>query len=169
MNWTQGLFRIWLLFSVLWLAAVGDFASKAFWVPVPFYGNYQHSPQIKEMPWKTDWSKPYYEITDAPGKGKFPESFATLDDQYVEKWDEDVKAGRTVEIDFPDGAHLYLTAQLTKDDQKLLANLFWEQRWRRYADKILPWLALAFGPPLTLILGAIAVKWIARGFRHSVS
>jgi hypothetical protein len=117
MNWVRGLFRIWLLFSVLWLASVGYFASKVFWVPVPFYGNYQHSPQIKEMPWKTDWSKPYYEITDAPGKGKFPESFATLDDQYVEKWDADVKAGRTVEINFPDGTYLYLTAQLTKDDQ----------------------------------------------------
>ncbi|SRR6266481_944525 len=166
MNWAQGLFRIWLLCSVLWLAAVGYFASKTFWVPVPFYGNYQHSSQLKEMPWKTDWSKTYYEITYAPGKGKFPESFAVLGDEYVEKWDADVKAGRTIQINFPDGAHLYLTAALTPGDQTLLAKLFWEQRWWRYADKVVPWLALAFGPPLFLILAATAIKWITRGFRQ---
>jgi hypothetical protein len=52
MNWARGLFRVWLLFSVLWFASVGYFASKVFGVPLPFYGNYQHMAQIKEMPWK---------------------------------------------------------------------------------------------------------------------
>jgi len=99
-------------------------------------------------------------------KGNFPESFDSLDDEYIQKWDADVKAGRTVEIEFPDRAHLYLTAQLTEDDINLLSKLFWEQRWNRYASKILPWLALAFGPPLMLLLGAAVIKWIARGFRQ---
>ena len=75
MNWAKGLFRIWLICSVIWFPAIGYFACKVFWAPIPFFGNYQNNVQIREMPWKTDWTKPYYEIAYPPGKGKFSGEF----------------------------------------------------------------------------------------------
>jgi hypothetical protein len=163
MNWTQGLFRIWLLASVFWIATTSYFASRAL-APFPFGGNYQYTWQIKEMPWVTDWSKPFYEIANAPSKGKFPDSFSPIEPQHIEEWDKDVKSGKMVSIHFPDESYLYVTAQLTKADQEILARTYWDQRWHRYFDKFLPWLELVFGPPLGILLAWLAIRWIGRGF-----
>jgi hypothetical protein len=165
MNWVKGLFRIWLASSLLWLGVTGYYAVRHFAVPAPFYGNYQYNTQLKEMPWKTDWSKPLYEIAYAPGKGTFPETFYLMAEDLAQKWDGEVKAGRMIEISFPDRTHLYLAAQLTKDDQTFLAQLFWSERWWRYASKILPWLALVLGPPLGFLALGILILWVGRGFR----
>jgi hypothetical protein len=168
MNWSRGLFRIWLLSSLLWLAVISYWASSVFLVPRPFAGSYQYSWPLKEKPWDTDFSKPFYEIAYPPGKGEFPDSFDPVEDEYIQQWDADVKAGKMVTIDFPDGASLYLSSQLTKDDQRLLSQEFWSDRWHRYASKLLPWLKLAFGPPIALFLAGLATRWIGRGFRKVV-
>ena len=101
---------------------------------------WQYIKQPKEMPWNTDWSKPFYEIIYPPGKGRFPDEFAPVEEEYIQKWDEDVKAGKKVTIEFPDFSDLYLDAALTKQDQEYLSNLFWQQCWYRYWSKIAPWL-----------------------------
>jgi len=117
MNWKLGLFRLWFLATALWVLGVGYFAFLAFDKPTPFRGDYQYSEQLKDVPWNTDWSKPLYEIIDPPGKGRFPDEFSPVEEKYIEQWDADVKAGKMVIIEFPDFSSLYLSAQLTKEDQ----------------------------------------------------
>jgi hypothetical protein len=168
MNWKLGLFRLWVLATVLWLLGVGYFAFKAFHVPLPLRGDYQYSVQIKEMPWNTDWSKPLYEIIYPPGKGPFPDEFPAVGEEYIQKWDEDVKAGKTIRIEFPDSSNLYLNPALTEQDQTYLANLFWQNRWYRYWSKIAPWLATAFGPPIAVLLLGLGLIWVRRGFARKI-
>jgi hypothetical protein len=92
MNWKQGLIRLWALTSILWLLVVGYLASGVFFKPLPFRGDYQYVVQTKEMPWNIDWNKPYYETCYAPGNGRTPDSFATVDEQYIQQLDEHTKA-----------------------------------------------------------------------------
>jgi hypothetical protein len=40
-----------------------------------------------------------------------------VEDEHIQQWDADVKAGKMITITFPDGASLYVTSQLTKADQ----------------------------------------------------
>ena len=168
MNWKSGLFRIWLVCSVLWLAVIGYQVNRTFNVPAPFFGDYQYSMQTKEMPWKIDWSKSIYEIAYPPGKGTFPETFFLMTYDLVEKWDAEVAAGRMMTIKFPDRTNLYISSQYTKEDQETLSRIFWEQRWSRYLEKIWPWLALAFAP-LYVLLAAALIGWITNGFRSRSS
>src|SRR5262249_47763484 len=125
--------------------------------PAPFGGNYQFVVQLKEMPANTDWSKPFYDLAHAPSKGRFPDKFDRLDGEAVDRWEKD---GRRVTIEFPDFTILYLPSDLTENDQKYLADLFWNQRWSS-------WLSLAFGLPVIALLLGLAVKWVIYGFVHS--
>jgi hypothetical protein len=166
MDWKRGLFRFWVLGSALWLLAIGYFATKEFLRPAPFGGNYQYVVQFKEMPGHTDSSKPFYEIAYAPSKGRFPDEFDRLDDAVIEQWDKD---GRVVKIEFPDSTFLYLRSDLTENDQTYLADLFWKQRWSRYAKKIASWMSLAFGLPVIALLLGLAIRWVIYGFVHPTS
>jgi hypothetical protein len=164
MNWNRGLLRLWVLITVLWLGFVGYLASDVFLKRVPFRGDYQYEIQTKDMPWNIDWSKPLYEIIYAPGKGLFPDAFSPVDEKYIQEWDARVKAGNLIRLDFSDSSALYLNAGLSKQDQEYLSRLFWDRRWRRYWSKIAPWLAGAFGPPLSLLILGFAIGWVRRGF-----
>jgi hypothetical protein len=169
MNWKLGLFRLWVLATVLWLLGVGYFAFQPFHVPAPFGGNFQYVTQLKEkLPWNADWTKPRNEIIYPPGKGHSPDEFAPVEEQYIQEWDKAVKAGKMIRIEFPDSSNLYLDAELTKQDQTYLTNLFWQQRPYRYWSKIAPWLAWAFGPPIALILLGLGIAWVRRGFARKV-
>jgi hypothetical protein len=169
MNWARGLFRAWLLISTVWVLLVGYFASDVFLRPLPFGGNFQYSVQVKEMPWNTDWSKPLYEISYPPGKGRFPDSFATLDDEYLQDWDKRAKTGELIKVEFPDGSMLYLASAWTDNDKNLLSKEFWDQRWYRYLQKIGRWLGLALAPPAALLVLGCALRWVLRGFRSSAT
>jgi hypothetical protein len=164
MNWKLGFSRLWIFATIVWLLGVGYFTLSAFDKLAPFRGDYQYSVQTKEMPWNIDWSKPLYDIIDPPGKGRFPDEFSAVEQQYIQQWDKDVKAGKMVTIEFPDLSTLYLSSELTKADQAYLSNLFWRTRWHRYWSKISPWLAWAFLPPLTLLVLGLALAWVSRGF-----
>lgn len=164
MDWKRGLFRLWALGSVLWLLAIGYFAFQELLKPAPFGGNYQYEVQLKEMPWNTDWSKPFYEIAYTPAKGKFPDRFDRVDDGVIQEWDKDTKTGKLTIIAFPDLTFLYLSSELTENDKQYLANLFWKERWSRYAKRVAPWLSLAFGSPVIALLLGLAIKWVIYGF-----
>jgi hypothetical protein len=82
--------------------------------------------QTKEMPGNIDWNKPYYETCYAPRNGRFPDSFATVDEQYIQQWDEHTKAGKMTLIEFPDYSRLYVPAELTETDKNYLTKLFSE-------------------------------------------
>jgi len=164
MNWKLGLFRLWVLASALWLAHIGYSASGEFLRFAPFGGNYQYVVQTKEMPWVTDWKKPFYEIAYAPKDGKFPQEFSDVGDEYIQDWDKRVKDGNITKIEFPDFTFLYLSSELTKDDATYLSQLFWRGRWLRYSKKIAYWLFSAFGPPLIALLCGLALRWVFLGF-----
>jgi hypothetical protein len=117
------------------------------------------------MPWNTDWTKPFYEVSYAPGKGRFPDKFSEMSDDTVQKWDALFKTGELLKVEFPDRSALYLSPGLTKEDQTLLAKLFWDQRWSRYFGKVWPWLAGAVLPAFSLLIFGLAFGWIVRGFK----
>src|SRR5215471_17469931 len=102
MYWERGLLRLWALGTILWLLATGYSALHAFLKPAPFGGNYQYVVQPKEVPWNVDWSKPYYDIIYAPGKGKFADEFAAVDDDVIQGWDKSVETGHRISVQFPD-------------------------------------------------------------------
>jgi len=83
MDWKRGLFRLWVLGSILWLLGVGYYSLHALLKPAPFAGNFQYVAQSKELPWNIDWSKSFYEIMYAPQKGKFPDEFADVGDDVI--------------------------------------------------------------------------------------
>jgi hypothetical protein len=122
------------------------------------------------MPSDTDFKKPLYEIINAPGKGKFPDRFSTIEPQYIEGFNKGVKDGAEIKIEFPDFSQLILPVGITTSDAEYLSRLFWQQRWGRYCLQIAPWLGWGLGPPLCLLLLACAVLWVRRGFaRHSAT
>ncbi|MDQ6701645.1 MAG: hypothetical protein M3Z96_00275 [Pseudomonadota bacterium] len=166
MNWKHDLIRLWALTSILWLLVVSYLASGVFFKPLPFQGDYQYVVQTKEMPWNIDWNKPYYETCYAPGKGRFPDKFTTVDDeQYIQQFDEGRKAGKLALIEFPDNSRLYMPEELTETDKNYLAKLFFEQRWYRYVWKISSWLVSAFGLPLLVLIFGFAIAWVSGGFK----
>jgi hypothetical protein len=87
-----------------------------------------------------------------------------VDDGVIQEWDKDTKTGKMIMVAFPDLTFLYLSSELTENDKQYLANLFWKERWSRYARKIVPWLSLAIGPPLIVFLLGLAIKWVIYGF-----
>ena len=69
MTWKNGLFRTWVLISVLWLILIAFRAYNEFSVPHLFSGNFQYVIQLKEASEKQpDFSKGFYEIANAPVK-----------------------------------------------------------------------------------------------------
>jgi hypothetical protein len=161
MTWKRGLIRLWALTSILWVFGIA-YASGVFFKHLLFGSDYQYVVQSKETPGNIDWSKPFYETCYAPGHGRFPDEFTTVDD--IQEWNTRVKAGQVDRVEFPDYSSLYLPASLTDEDAKYLAKIFWHQRWNRYVYRVLPWLASAFGPPLLVLILGFAIAWVSRGF-----
>ena len=164
MDWKRGLFRLWVLGSILWLLVTGYSAVHVFLKPAPFGGNYQYVEQTKEVPRNVDWSKPYYDIICAPGKGRFADEFSGVDDYVIQDWDKSVKIGDRISVEFPDFTVLYLSSALIESDREYLCGLFWQQRWWRYSSKISYWLSLTFGPPLVALFLGRAIGWVLYGF-----
>jgi hypothetical protein len=167
MNWKRGLFRLWVLSSVLWLLGTGYSSLHALLRPAPFAGNFQYVLQLKEAPWNIDSGKSFYDRIYAPQKGKFPDEFSSVGDDVIKDWDKSVKNGKMITVEFPDSTVLHLSSELTESDRTYLENLFWKQRWWRYSDKVLPWAIWVCGPPLFALLFGLAIKWVLHGFVRS--
>lgn len=165
MSWKRGFIRIWVCLCIVWAAIVLLTFSREFSISHIQGGTYQYVEPTKTMPWETDWQASYYETHFAPGKGPEPDRFAILDSQYIPDWEKAVREGRIVHVAMPDDSQLYITAQLEKPDQELVARTFWQQRWNRYAIKLGKPLAILVAPPLLLLVVGFAFWWIGRGFR----
>lgn len=164
MNWKLGLVRLWIVVSSVWALTVTYLASEVFLAAYPFSIDYQYVIQPKELPWETDWKEPFYENIYAPGKGRIKDTFAEIDQQYIEGFNKSVKDGTQIRVEFPDMSRLIISSNFTPSDRDLLSNMFWEQRWNRYFCKLAPWVGWAFGPPILLLLFAFTVAWVRRGF-----
>jgi hypothetical protein len=168
MNWRRGLLRLWIGLTGLWLVGVSYFCFIEFSKTGPFGGNFQHDYEMKAdqpaHPSFIDWSDAFYEIFKSPSKEGLSPQFSRLEDQYFVDWERSVKEGNLIVVQFPDHARLYLSSQLTHDDQEYLAGTFYDQRWIRYVANISAWLSLAIGVPLAALCLGIGTLWVVQGF-----
>ena len=166
MDLRRGLWRAWIFVTVLWLIGAAGLAYVV--VPDRIAQKYQYVYDIRgdagDDPNKVDWSKDFYALMRSPSKEQLPVTFDILEYRYVTSRDEDVKKGTEIAADFPDKSRLYLSARLTKDDQNYVSQAFWDQRWWRYANETVPFVAGAILPPLVLFLLGSFLIWVGRGF-----
>jgi hypothetical protein len=90
MNVRRGLFRAWVLISVLWIIGAGSVAYLAI-SPDTVSGNYAVVLAIKEDAWKgtpesIDWKKPFYELVVSPSAQRSAVLFDTVGWQYLADW-----------------------------------------------------------------------------------
>src|SRR5262249_10149548 len=102
MNVGRGLFRGWILLTVLWLIGasavayfiIGDEISRWKW-------QYDEIMRDEDMPpWETDWKRPYCENMRSPSAEKLAVSFEKLGYSSWNKYAEE--EGRIVIIKMPD-------------------------------------------------------------------
>jgi hypothetical protein len=165
MNVKRGLWRAWIFVSVLWV--IGTLALAALILPDNAAKKYQYVHVMRSDvpdPNKVDWTKDYYALMQSPARNILTASFDPVGYQYVTSWDENVKKGTMIVAEFPDKSKLYLTTQLTKEDQEYVAKQLWNQRWWRYGSEALPFAVGAIVPPVILLLLGTFLLWVFRGF-----
>jgi len=170
MNVGRGLFRAWVLVTVLWCIGVGALAYAT--VPDQLsHWKWQYLHQVREKIEisKLDSTRPYYENMRSPSVEKLAVTFEELGYKYVAQWDKRVSEGTMTTVSFPDGSLLYVDTELTEADQLYLARAFWDQRWWRYAEVGKTWAAVLAGPPIALLILGWALLWVGRGFKTARS
>jgi hypothetical protein len=156
MNFKRGMLRLWVALSLLWMAGVTFIAFEQFHDLGVFAGDYVRMGQLRDEKAKTDYSKPYKENFFAPGEDGRPDIFVNDDHKFP--------SDGMQKVEFPDHSVLRLSKEFNKRDMEIASKAFWEQRWRRYATIITPWVAAFLGPPAALLLLGWIVAWITRGF-----
>ncbi|ALJ38881.1 hypothetical protein D9623_32540 [Azospirillum brasilense] len=139
MNWSKGLWRVWLSAALLWGAVIAAFAAADLHGHHPFAGLYAYS-----------------DARDA----FLPQHYAA-DEAVVE---DGVRRGVVARTDFPDGTSLAAPPDLGEERVRQIAERFWAERWARRAEVLWPWGLGATVPPLVLLLSGALILWIARGF-----
>jgi hypothetical protein len=143
MNWWRGLWRIWIGLTGLWLVGAGYLCVSEFSETSPFAGHF---------------------LVKSPSQEGVSPQFSRVENQYFVDWENSVKEGKLIVVQFPDHARLYLSSQLTNDDQEYLAGAFHDQRWARYVANISAWLSLAIGVPLAALFLGLGTFWVVQGF-----
>ena len=167
MNMRRGLFRAWILLTIIWLIGVSTLAY--FIIPDEVrLSKWHYVHHMREDisiidPNKIDWFRPYYENMRSPSKEKLPVSFSELNYEYFDAWDKNVKDGKLVIISLPDHSSLYLNTYLTEEDQNYIAAAFWNQRWSRYGNIAKTWIAFLLAPPIVAFIFGWPLLWLARG------
>jgi hypothetical protein len=167
MNVGGGLFRGWMLMTVIWLIGAGTLAYFIIGDEI-WRWKWQYVHIMREDvpdPNEVDWKGPYYENMRSPSAEKLAVTFSELEYQYVQPWNEYVKEGKMVLKEMPDHSSLYLDTHLTKDDQEYLVRAFWDQRWSRYASFAKIWIPILVVPPIVLFILGWALLWVCRGFQ----
>jgi hypothetical protein len=166
MNVGRGLLRGWIFVTVLWLIGAGTLAyfdiGNA--VSLEKWG-YVHQSRTNSPPWEIDWSLPYYETMRSPSAEKLAVTFDEVGYQYVRDWDQSVKDRKLAVVKMPDDSSLYLSTYLTEEDQRYLAEAFWDQRWWRYVSFTKVWAPIFLVPPIVLFILGWAILWVCRGFK----
>jgi hypothetical protein len=165
MNIRRGLWRAWIFVTVLWI--IGASALAFVVLPDNVARKYQYIYNMREDvgdPNSVDWTKDFYALMQSPSRNMLPAAFDILAYQNVASSDGDVKKGTMIAVDFPDRSRLYMSAQMTKDDQNYVSKAFWDQRWKRYGTEALPFIGGALIPPLVLLILGSFLMWVGRGF-----
>jgi hypothetical protein len=94
MNVGRGLFRAWILLTVLWLIGAGTMAYLSIPANVSLSKwQYVHHSRTTTPPEEIDWSRPYYEIMRSPSAEKLTVSFEELENPFAQQWEQSVKDG----------------------------------------------------------------------------
>jgi hypothetical protein len=167
MNVARGLFRAWVVVSLLWIAGalalgVSDFRNSAANWKYHVVRNIRPDVRIRDA----DWTRPhyYYEWVRSWSKEGIEPEFAQVEDQFVENWNDEARLGRMQIHSFPDRSRMYLDAQLVEEDEAYLREHFWAQRWNRRARFAGERLMIALGPVAALFIAGYVPLWVARGF-----
>jgi hypothetical protein len=162
MNVGRGLFRAWILLTVLWVIGAGTLAY--FIIPEEVSGGkWVYIPQLKVPLEQIDPSRPIDEIERSPSAEKLAVTFQEVGDQY--DLDEAVKLGHLRLVEMPDNSSLYLNTYVTEEDQQYLTKAFWDQRWWRYASLAKVWAPILVVPPIILFILGWVILWVCRGFK----
>jgi len=166
MNVGRGLFRGWILLTVLWLTGTGIIAYNSIPREISFWRwGYINEVRDDIDPEKVDVSRPYYENMRSPSDDRIAVTFYELEYQLPSEWDKAVKAGKVALKKMPDRSSLYLDPRLTEADQEYLADSFWSQRWWRYSSLAWSWVPYFVLPPVILLIFGWAILWVCRGFK----
>jgi hypothetical protein len=165
MNVGRGLFRAWVLISVLWIIAAG-FVAYTVSAPDIIRGAFQPDNETKGglEPWKVDWQKPFYETIRSPSAEKLNVKFYKVEWKYQSQWDKD---GSMAVVEMPDGSHLYMDRQYNETDKNYIAQQFWDQRWGRWGYAAGVVVAWALIPCILLFILGYSLLWVGRGFKKS--
>jgi len=108
MNVGRGLFRGWILLTVLWLIVIGwsVFDSIA-------RGRWEYVEVVKEAPWEIDESRPFYETRKSPSAEKLSVSFYQREIDNA-NFNEEVRRGNMVRRTMPDRLFVVLRRTLHK-------------------------------------------------------
>jgi hypothetical protein len=163
MNVSRGLFRAWILVSVLWAVGAGSIAYIT-WLPDKVSGAFQPSGALKDglKPWQVDYSKPFYDVMRSPATEKLTVAFFPVAPRDRADWDKD---NTMVVVEMPDGSHLYMHAGYTKEDLAYIAGQFWDQRWTRWLSLVGVIVMWVIGPSLLLLIFGYSFLWVGRGFK----
>ncbi len=167
MNVGRGLFRAWIVISILWIAGAGIVAYVIV-SPDTVQGSFQPAAQIKKeaMPGTSeeiDWTKPFYDLVVSPASAKLHVTFFPVEWQHRDEW----KNKSHILVNFPDGSVLYILKGYNEADKNYITGQFWEQRWGRYAYTTGIVALWAFVPCVLFFVLGYALLWVGRGFRRA--
>jgi len=166
MNVGRGLFRAWLLVSILWALGAG-FIAYTILAPEKLHGSYQPTVVMKkgataEQVEKIDFSKPFYDFGVSPSQSHLRIKFSadTISPEGRSQFDQ---------VEFPDGSRLYLPAGYSLADKNYISGQFWHQRWSRWGDAVAIIAAWAFAPCILLFIFGYSLLWVGRGFKRDAA
>jgi hypothetical protein len=164
MNIGRGLFRAWLLVSILWIIGAG-LTAYTIVAPDTFHGRFHSTVIIKkgttaEQVDKIDFGKPFYDFGVSPAQLNSTISFSR---------DQISPAGLSqfIDVEFPDGSHLYVPAGYSETDKNYISKQFWDQRWSRWASAAGLIAVWAFVPCILMFIFGYSLLWVGRGFKQA--
>ncbi|MCA1452158.1 hypothetical protein I6F35_02875 [Bradyrhizobium sp. BRP22] len=165
MNVGRGLFRAWVLISVLWIIGAG-FVAYTIVAPDTIRGVFQPAGATKGglNPWAVDYRKPFYETMRSPSAEKLSVQFFEVQRTDQTQWDKD---SSMAVVEMPDGSRLYMHDGYNDADKDYIARQFWDQRWGRWGYAAGVVTAWAFVPCILLFIFGYSLLWVGRGFGRS--
>src|SRR5215210_7503330 len=165
MNVSRGLFRTWVLVTVLWLclAVLMGLTSR-----LPFGSNstgaFQYVPNLSLLS--------VQQLKDIVA-GRWPSALpSALDDKSAEfseldyapllEWNSLVADGKLSLRELPDGSKLYFRSSDSPEEKEYLAREFWGGRWSRWFKNMYPGILIALTQPIALFIFGYACLWAGR-------
>ena len=164
MNIGRGLFRAWILISILWMLGAG-ITAYAIVAPDTLHGRFQPLVEIKKEVTrqqidKIDFNGPFYDFGVSPSQLNSAIEFTP------DKLSPEARS-QSDHVAFPDGSQLYIPAGYNDTDKNYIAGQFWDQRWGRWAYAAGVIAAWVLVPCILLFIIDYSLLWVGRGFKQA--